>query len=165
MEERGERTRDVLMFLLVFVFGAILIAGIARIEFDAAQQQEVVAAEEAEPIEIVCKVISVDTTQHTERRSSTSTGVVLADGKPIVATGVVPAGEATVTDYYVTLEDENGMVVQFTIQGDTYTALSKKIGETITLTYVNSNFLGMDNSYHSWQGKKLSDPIVIQEGE
>ena len=154
------------VLIVVLVMGATaLLHYLSGSTADKAEEALVTDAEELQ--EVTCRVVSVDATQHTESDRSAGTGVAVAGGKPVVVTGVVPAGEKTVTDYYVTLEDGNGTVIQFTVQGDVYTALGKKIGDEISLTYHPSKqgIVVMMQPYYDWQGKKLTNPIVIKGGE
>ena len=109
--------------------------------------------------EITCTILSVDSAD--KQKSNTNVGVGNVSGQSGVV--VTSGGSSSVTEHFVSLEDENGMIVQFTIANDVYVAFKQKIGDTITISYSPGIFKGSVDYY--WQGKRLSNPITIQEAK
>ncbi|MCM1220344.1 MAG: hypothetical protein NC548_38260 [Lachnospiraceae bacterium] len=63
------------------------------------------------------------------------------------------------SNYYVYLEDEQGVVIQFSVSDDVYATMSYKKGDTITVE--PKEYIGVNTYY--WNGYRLSNPIKVSE--
>lgn len=108
---------------------------------------------------ITCTIEDVDIVDATKTTSHTSVGVV--GGEPGIMIG--NGGSVPDVKYFVYLKTDDGQIVQFGINSNTYMAMKKMVGQEITVLEKQESFplLGFDYITHTWQGQLLSDPIQI----
>lgn len=82
---------------------------------------------------------------------------VNSDGQSSIIYG--RSSQKVSSNYYVYLEDEQGVVIQFSVSDDVYAAMSYKKGDTITVE--PKEYIGVSTYY--WNGYRLSNPIKVSE--
>lgn len=105
---------------------------------------------------VTCIIEDVGTVQNVDTKPD-SRIIVDSDGKSNVVYG--GSSQEISLSYYVYLKDSNNAVFQFSVSDDVYAAMSRKIGDTITIR-LQENLFG--NAYY-WQGEKLSHPLQMTE--
>lgn len=105
---------------------------------------------------ITCIVEDVGTVQNVDTKPD-SRIIVDSDGKSNVVYG--GSSQEISLNYYVYLRDNTDAVFQFSVSSDVYAAMSRKKGDTITIS-LKENLFG--NEYY-WQGEKLSHPLQMTE--
>lgn len=107
---------------------------------------------------VVCTIENVGTVQNIDTKPDNRI-IVDSDGKSNVVYG--GSSQEISLSYYVYLRDTNDTVFQFSVSDDVYAAMSRKIGDTITICSKEDWF---GNAYY-WQGKKLKNPMQITESK
>lgn len=138
----------------IILIGAIL-ASIMSYKNDTETNSSAAVSSETDN-SVTCTIEDVGTVQNIDTKPDNRI-IVNSDGKSNVVYG--GSSQEISLSYYVYLRDTNDAVFQFSVSDDVYAAMSRKIGDTITIDLKTDLF----GSAYYWQGNRLEKPLQITE--
>ncbi|MDE5557362.1 MAG: hypothetical protein K2J32_06660 [Ruminococcus sp.] len=138
---------------------AIAAAGIAvalSVGKNDTETNSVVAESSETDNAITCTIVDAVAIQDINTKPD-SRIAVNSDGQSSIIYG--GSSQDVSNSYYFYLEDEDGIVMQFSVADDVYAAMSYKKGDTITVE--PKEYIRVSTYY--WNGYRLSNPIKVRE--